>query len=230
MRVSCVSHDRRLQCSLRVGWDAGLNTEYGEKKAWQHETAWLRQGATAHERKGAWIRVALTAAFVLGIGLAHTGSEARAQGEVLPETTITSGPGETHRLGSADFAFSSSDGAASFECSLDGAGFEPCEPWKPSTSGTARTARGTCRRRRGEPRPDSGPVAVVGGRHASERQFRDPARGWNVQGYPLPAWKPATHPSHWSMAELRGKARSRCRRRATPRCLRTAALPDQLCS
>jgi dipeptidyl aminopeptidase/acylaminoacyl peptidase len=43
-----------------------------------------------------------------------------------PETTIDSGPSGTIGTSSATFTFSSNELASTFECSLDGAGFEPC--------------------------------------------------------------------------------------------------------
>ncbi len=43
-----------------------------------------------------------------------------------PETTITAGPSGRTGDSSPSFAFESSDPEATFECSLDGAGFSPC--------------------------------------------------------------------------------------------------------
>ena len=43
-----------------------------------------------------------------------------------PETTFTSGPTGTTTTSSATFAFASDDGAAAFECSLDGLAFVTC--------------------------------------------------------------------------------------------------------
>ena len=43
-----------------------------------------------------------------------------------PETTIDSGPGASTTSTSASFAFSSSESGSTFDCSLDGAPFEPC--------------------------------------------------------------------------------------------------------
>lgn len=45
---------------------------------------------------------------------------------IAPETTIVSGPPATTSSPTANFDFSSSDPSATFECSLDGAGFQPC--------------------------------------------------------------------------------------------------------
>jgi hypothetical protein len=44
----------------------------------------------------------------------------------VPETTIDSGASDYAQTASADFTFSSDDGTATFECSLDGAGFAAC--------------------------------------------------------------------------------------------------------
>ena len=43
-----------------------------------------------------------------------------------PETTIDSGPSGTVSTNSADFSFSATEDGSTFECSLDGAAFEPC--------------------------------------------------------------------------------------------------------
>jgi hypothetical protein len=43
-----------------------------------------------------------------------------------PETTVDSGPAASTSITSASFAFSSSEAASTFECSLDGAGFAAC--------------------------------------------------------------------------------------------------------
>ena len=43
-----------------------------------------------------------------------------------PETAIGSGPSGSTASADAEFTFSSSEAASIFECSLDGAGFEPC--------------------------------------------------------------------------------------------------------
>ena len=49
---------------------------------------------------------------------------------VPPDTTITAGPAGLTSSGSASFAFASDDPASNYECSLDGAGFQPCSsPW-----------------------------------------------------------------------------------------------------
>jgi subtilisin-like proprotein convertase family protein len=53
-----------------------------------------------------------------------------------PDTTITSGPSGFVRNTSATFAFSSSEAASTFQCSLDGAAFAPCSSPK-SYSGLA---------------------------------------------------------------------------------------------
>jgi hypothetical protein len=44
-----------------------------------------------------------------------------------PETTVTSGPEATTTATTATLEFSADEGGATFECSLDGAAFEPCE-------------------------------------------------------------------------------------------------------
>ena len=43
-----------------------------------------------------------------------------------PDTTIASGPANPTSSTSAQFAFGSNDGGATFECRLDGAAYEPC--------------------------------------------------------------------------------------------------------
>jgi hypothetical protein len=62
---------------------------------------------------------ALTALLLLGFA----GSAAA---RTAPETTITAGPIGRTGDSSPSFAFASSDPDATFECSLDGAGFSPC--------------------------------------------------------------------------------------------------------
>ncbi|MDQ2700367.1 MAG: cadherin-like domain-containing protein [Actinomycetota bacterium] len=45
---------------------------------------------------------------------------------VAPETTVTAGPAGQVKTTEAELTFSASESPATFECSLDGAGFEPC--------------------------------------------------------------------------------------------------------
>ena len=136
------------------------------------------------------IRSAPTLALAVALALT-TGAEAHAQGDSPPQTTITIGPGETHRLGSASFAFTSSDQSATFECSLDDSEFVACgqSPTFHVGNGSheldvrAVSAAGT---------PDPTPAhrqwwadALV-----QNGNFETPARGWSVQGYTIPAWLP----------------------------------------
>lgn len=44
-----------------------------------------------------------------------------------PETVITSGPTGETPTGPVEIKFSSSEAGATFECSLDGAEFSPCD-------------------------------------------------------------------------------------------------------
>ena len=51
-----------------------------------------------------------------------------------PETTIDSGPSDYEQTASANFAFSSNDAGATFQCSLDGAAFTACTSPAPYSS------------------------------------------------------------------------------------------------
>jgi hypothetical protein len=140
-------------------------------------------------------RLVATAPVVLAMGLALSlllgGVMAHAQGVGLPDTTITSAPGETHRLGSAEFEFASSDAGASFECSLDAAQFEPCQE-----SSTFDVSNGShelrVRALDGTGNPDPTPARWQWWADATLQNgnFETSTRGWSVQGYTVPAWLP----------------------------------------
>jgi hypothetical protein len=150
-------------------------------------------GARGQQGKGNRLGVAVATSLVLaiGVGLTHAGAEARAQAEEPPDTAITSGPSETYRLGSADFEFTSTDPAASFECSLDSAGFEPCD-----AASTFHVANGShellVRALDGAGSPDPTPARWQWWADAlvQNGNFEASSKGWSVQGYTLPAWKP----------------------------------------
>lgn len=68
----------------------------------------------------------LTCAATNGAGLTSQASVTIKIDRSAPDTTITGGPSGTVTANTASFSFSASEAGATFECSLDGAGFAPC--------------------------------------------------------------------------------------------------------
>lgn len=154
-----------------------------------------RATANARAFETGEVRLVAAAAAILAMGIALAlmlgGDRAHAEATQAPDTVITSAPGETHRLGSAEFEFASSGGGAAFECSLDAAQFEPCQE-----SSTFYVSNGShelrVRALDGAGNPDPAPARWQWWADATLQNgnFETSTRGWSVQGYTVPAWKP----------------------------------------
>lgn len=94
----------------------------------------VRHGASGSARTAlATLAIVL---ILVGAGLLASQAPLGSSAVAASGVEITSGPAETEASSEATFAFSSSDGATSFECSLDAGEFQPCTSPK-SYSGLA---------------------------------------------------------------------------------------------